>query len=254
LNQIRELIRAVWIDYSRGIANLSSASLVTNTAIEIIRRNLEDHLATMVTLQGAPLEEDWIFWVYCHICHDIDIDDRERPDNPVNYATYHQVDYVCLHVFNNFKGFMKSVPSNRLTFVRGHDRNAGYSESQRERDQADHLFLNLLLSDLHNLAMFKKVPDPAIDDITHAFLVEKVSETKLTPLWLVFALQIVLDIRHALRNDTSKAFQELQTTGQRITTVIRQFFQFSCPRESRIEEWHKNNDPEILKLVSFISV
>jgi hypothetical protein len=68
---------------------------------------------------------------------------------------------------------MESVPSNRPTFVRDHDRNAEHSESLRERDQEDHLFLNLLLSDLHNLAMFKKVPGPAIDDITHAFLVEK---------------------------------------------------------------------------------
>jgi hypothetical protein len=93
LNQIWELVRAVWTDYSQGIADLSAAPLVTNTAIEIIRRNLEDHLVT-------TLEDDWIFWVYCHICHDIDIDDRERPYDPVNYATYHQADYVCLDVFN----------------------------------------------------------------------------------------------------------------------------------------------------------
>lgn len=125
----------------------------------------------MVAMQGAPLEDDWIFWVYCHICHDIDIDDggRELPDDPVNYATYHQADYVYLHVFKNFKEFMESVRSNRLKFVRGHERNAEYSESLRERDQMAHLFLNLLLSDIHNLAMLKKVPGPAIDDITHAF-------------------------------------------------------------------------------------
>jgi len=94
----------------QGIADFATASLVTNTAVEIIPRNLEDHLATTATLQGAPLEGDWTFWVYCHICHDIDIDDRERQDDPINYATYHQADYVCLYVFNNFKEFTESVP------------------------------------------------------------------------------------------------------------------------------------------------
>jgi hypothetical protein len=138
--------------------------------------------------------------------------------------------------------------------LEGRDRSTEFAESPREKYEADRLFLNLLLSDLHNAARLRLNAGPAIDDITRAFLQEKVSETKLTPLWLVFALQIVVDIRSVFRNDTSQAFQELQATGQRVTEVVRRHFQFCRTQESQKEVWHESNDAQILKMVGFVSV
>jgi hypothetical protein len=254
LSQIRELVRAVWMDYGQGLADLSTASLVTNTAIEVMQRNLEDHLAAMAGQHGAPNQDDWIYWVYAHICHDMDVHHREQPGDSINFATYHQADYVCLPVLDIVKEFIESVQSHRLVFVRGHDRCIELSESPRERFEADQLFLNLLLSDLHNATILRLEAGPAIDDITRAFLDMKVSETKLTPLWLVFAMQMLLDIRRILGNDTSEAFQELQATGQRVTAVIRHYFQFSRNHGTQRENWHKDNDPQIVKFVGFVSV
>jgi hypothetical protein len=254
LSQIRELVRVVWMDYSQGRADLSTASLVTNTAIEIMQRNLEDHLAIMAGQHEAPEEDDWIFWVYAHICHGMDLHHRERPGDSINFETYHQAEYVCLPVFNIIKDFIESIQSHRLVFVKGHDRCTNISESPREKYEADHLFLNLLLSDLHNATIVRLEAGLAIDNITRAFLDTKVSENKLAPLWLVFAMKMLLDIRHALRNDTSQAFQEVQATGQRAIAAIRHYFQFSLNHGTHGKQWHKDNDPQIVKIISFISV
>lgn len=254
LNEIRELIRAVWLDYSQGKADLSTASLVTNTAIEIIQRNLDDHLAAMAGQHGAPEQQNWIWWVYAHICHGMDFQNLETPEDPINFETYQQADYVCYLVFDIIQAFMEGNPSHQLTFIKNRHGSTEFPESPRERFGADHLFLHLILSDLHNATKLGLDPGPAIDDITRVFLKDKVSETKLTPLWLTFAMQILVDIRHVLRHDTSQAFQELQATGQRLTSVIRYYFQFSRTQEWEKERWHKDNDPQILKLVSFTSL
>jgi hypothetical protein len=253
LSQIRDFVRELWTDYGQGRADLSTASLVTNTAIEIMQRNLEDHIAMMAGQHGSPEEDDWIFWVYAHICHGMDLHHRERPGDLINFETYHQAEFVCLPVFDIIKEFMESVQSHRLVFVKGYDRCTKLPESQREKDEADHLFLNLLLSDLHNATILRLEAATAIDEITRAFLEMKVSENKLVPLWLVFAMQMLLDIRNVLGNDTSQAFQELQATGQRVTAAIRHYFQFSRNHGTHGKKWHKDNDSQILKLVSFVS-
>jgi hypothetical protein len=253
-NEIRERVRTVWVDYSQGRASLIMASLLTNTAFEIIRRNLEDQLSGAALQQDAPKENDWIAWVYSSSCNGIDLHYREHPVDPINFSTYQQADYFCLLTFDIIKTFMKDLRPDRLQFARNYDAYLQFVKSPRERYFSDKLFLTSFLSNLHNAAALKLDAGPAIDDITRAFLEAKVSETKHVPLWLVFALQIVLDTRVAFQYDTSKALKELLAAGQRVTDITRHHFRFSRTQAVREERWHEDNDPQILKLIRFISL
>lgn len=254
LNEIRELVRTVWVDYSKGRASLIMASLLTNTSIDIIRRNLEDHLSAAGLQQDAPEEKDWIDWVYSSGCIGIDLHYREHPVDPINFSTYQQADYFCLLTFDIIKTFMNDLRPDRLQFAKDYDAYLQFAKSPRERYFSDKMFLTSFLSNLHNAAALKLDAGPAIDDITRVFLEAKISETKHVPLWLVFALQIVLDTRVALQHDTSMAFQELQAAGQRATDITRHHFRFSRTQAVREERWHEDNDPQILKLISFVSL
>jgi hypothetical protein len=55
--------------------------MVTATAIEIIKQNVKDQLATMEEFENAPKESEFIHWAYSHLCNKKDMkeEDRRRP-------------------------------------------------------------------------------------------------------------------------------------------------------------------------------
>lgn len=120
----------------------------------------------------------------------MDVNIQERPGDPINFAAYRQADYDCLPVFDIIKEFMENIHSSQLQFITSHDSCAEVPKSPQEKAEADQHFLSLLLSDLHNASILGLEPSHAIDDITRAFLDMNVTENKITPLWLVFAIQI----------------------------------------------------------------
>ena len=69
--------------------DLSTASLLTNTAIELIQRSTKDHLDSIKRWPDAPEENDSIYWLYAHICKE-DITDREKPGDYIHMKTYEQ--------------------------------------------------------------------------------------------------------------------------------------------------------------------
>jgi hypothetical protein len=131
----------------------------------------------------APNEDEWIWWVHTHICGGVgkDILYREDPRDFMNLDRYEFADYVCYPTSYIVKVFMEGLESHRLTFT-GRDTTKKYPESLREELEEDKVYLNLLLSDLHNARKIRLEFPPSIDDITMAFLHDKASESKRTPV------------------------------------------------------------------------
>lgn len=67
---ICELIRKAWPEYRVARIKISTASLLTKTAIELIQRSTKEHLDLIKRWPDAPEEEDFISWFYKHICMD----------------------------------------------------------------------------------------------------------------------------------------------------------------------------------------
>lgn len=93
LEAIRRLIRKTWSEYRGGRTELSTASLLTNTAIEIIQRSTKEHLDSIKRWSDAPEEKDFIFWFYTHICKEA-ITDGEKPGDYTHMKTYEQAERI----------------------------------------------------------------------------------------------------------------------------------------------------------------
>lgn len=70
LARIRALIRELWSGYSQGRTALITATLVTNTAIELIQRNVEELFATMAEWRHLeiPDQHKWAQVALRYIC------------------------------------------------------------------------------------------------------------------------------------------------------------------------------------------
>ena len=121
----------------------------------------------------------------------------------------------------------------------------------REKIQEDERFINCFTSELHNAGILHVPFPPAVDEVTRAL--GEVHKTKKIPLWLVFAVQLVLDIKGVLRKDIQIGFSAMQTTGQCVKSVIQTHFRTARGLLWRKETWHSDNDNQILQLVGFVA-
>ncbi len=253
LNATRDFIRNVWSDYREGLTALMTVSLLTNTAIEQIQRNTEDHLLMIKRWPDAPEEKNFIWWFYCHICEGDPLK-REQPDDDINVELYDEAQLVCLPVQYFLQDWLASLNPRQLVFMKCSklDVNRERSSMQpREKLGEDELFLNAMASQFHNAAKLQLEFPPAIDEISRAF--RKVETDGTIPLWLVFAMQIVVDIRGVLREDVSRGFETICATGSRVTVTIQRYFRYSREIKGRKEKWHADNDSQILKVIGFIA-
>lgn len=78
LEAIREIIRKTWSGYRAGRTELSNASLLTNTATEIIRRSTKEHLDSIKRWSDAPKEKDFIARFFANTCKEA-ITGGEKP-------------------------------------------------------------------------------------------------------------------------------------------------------------------------------
>jgi hypothetical protein len=89
----------------------------------------------------------------------------------------------------------------------------GYSEAFHELYDEDRLFLARIFANLHNSLQVGIRFPPCLDEVTKAFWTPE-STSQSPPLWVTFALQVMLDIRHTLQDQESRAFIECQAAGE----------------------------------------
>ncbi|TRX88086.1 hypothetical protein FHL15_011036 [Xylaria flabelliformis] len=82
---IRAYLRYIWHNYQQSLETLTTATLVTNIAIRMIRENC-DHLIVMTwRLPGMPAESKITEWIYQGITGDFDLPGRFCNDSWQNY-------------------------------------------------------------------------------------------------------------------------------------------------------------------------
>ena len=253
LNAVRDSIRGVWSDYRAGSLGLMTASLLTSTAIEMIHRSTEDHLAMMKRWPDAPEEQNFIYWLYAHICRS-DITKRERPQAHINMETYEEAERVSWPVCSFLDDWLAGLHSHQLVFMKQGELDFSRERScmqPREKLEEDRLYIGIMASQFHNAAKLQLEFPPAIDEITRAF--RDVGRTREIPLWLVFAMQIFIDIKGVLWEDIHRGLETLRTTGGRVTTAVQQHFRTSRELKGRQQKWHRENDSQVLKMIRFVA-
>ncbi|KAJ5700972.1 hypothetical protein N7493_012018 [Penicillium malachiteum] len=116
--------------------------------------------------------------------------------------------------------------------------------SQSQKSQEDRLLLIKLISDACIINVFDS-KNPFLDSITEGLL--EYVQTKKVTLWLCFASQIHIDIRHVMRHSAPSAFNDHRMSGLRIEKTVDEYFKFS-KTHSQPKFWSEENDKRIKEL------
>lgn len=166
-------IRRIWSLYDASNISLVNASLLTNTAIEMIRSNCHNQLRAMEGLPFTPDKEEAVSqWVFAHLGGD--------PDTWENWThdEWKLAEWCCHSTWSILRSHMDDTEAGRLSFFRpkgDEDVEWGERESERavklpgkKRYDNDSLWSTLMCSDFYNFTLLHCSDDlpPSLDWIT----------------------------------------------------------------------------------------
>ncbi|CAJ2513731.1 Uu.00g018500.m01.CDS01 [Anthostomella pinea] len=249
---VRHSISCIWSQYKNQKTSLINASLVTNTAIQIVKGMCQVHLEDTKDLPGAPDTKYHGTWVF-------DIVNIRSGKLPliVSEEECTTAEWCCHEAYFHLRGASEGYASNDLWHA-SHSLPKTSSTSVKtdlkkpgpERLKNDGVWAACMLGHLHNFTSVSSrgsedILGPYLDDITFGWrdwvLVDsKKSKSRKRqkrtadetfpeleddipniPLWLIISFQILLDIRHELQEDLQKGFNQLKEFSKIMIRDIR---------------------------------
>ncbi|KAF1989571.1 hypothetical protein K402DRAFT_390531 [Aulographum hederae CBS 113979] len=244
LARIRQFIKETWTHYKVGWFDIVSASISTNTAIDLARGISADFLKEFPR-HSNPTAAMSLFIDAEAIATGADPNHRERRGDPINYKLYTVADMVYLPTYILLESFSDvlqdgELPSIKPGYFGKYDPLRDRSKlSSRDKFNEDKILLLEVLPDFCFLIEVTKGSHiPGEDEFTR--LLRDFYKTKTVSLPLAFAAQVFLDIQHILRDEVARGYVELCMDAKNIETTINQNLGFH--ENLRIENWPKQND------------
>ncbi|KAI0543560.1 hypothetical protein F4679DRAFT_592578 [Xylaria curta] len=235
---IRAYLRCIWHQYQQSLETLTTATLVTNMAIKMIRRSCENLIQITGHLHDMPPESKITEWIHRGITGELFLPGQFFHDSWQNYEASwccYEAELALQHCSLEFShAHQILMPHNEdywRTFKKGFGTwpNHGY-----ERHCQVGEYIRLLCHSLHNLKIFLKVGidkyDPAFlrcyDEITNGWLKWKpYLNFQRIPLWLVISFQILVDIREELGPYSPTALDDLEDYAHDTDVIFRKNLQ-----------------------------
>jgi len=201
--------------YSWQNTDLASASIVTDNAIAIVRQTIEDFSARFPRHANVTALVEEIFTSNCHAGGAIAA--LTTRDPPFDYASSSYADSSFLWVNSLWSSFRKkqadvSCKREHPTRYQSHaSRQDAASMTPEARYLEERSFLYTFLQDYCLLASKLTILTevfPACDSVTLGLWELSQSEGE-APFWLLFGLQVFLDIREELDAYTGRGFEDL---------------------------------------------
>ena len=245
LSKIRNVIQETWSGYEMGVFDLVSASVTTNTAVDIARRMEEDAQPILEKHGGSERLLQLIYLAHC-IERNEDPNHWERPDDFLNIRVYDVVEKAFVPIYlllSSFRAIAKGrtnvpqyKPGHYGTYNPLDDRS---KMTDHEKSYEDRALLMEMLSEINFLSKASPEPMTWEDEFTNG-LRKTLCETEKIPLWLTFAVQLFLDAHHTLRNAVSRAYDDLYEAAVKMGGSIKEILDFH--RSLRVDNWPRSND------------
>ncbi|KAJ9488268.1 hypothetical protein VN97_g5012 [Penicillium thymicola] len=222
-NSFMDVIKKTWRGYKIGLVDLVPGSLTTNTAIDLLRR-MEEEMKPTLDKVGDP-------------------DYKERPGDGLNFKVYGQTQDIFVTAWQLLRSFTAICdPPNAPVYKPGccgtydpeSDRE---SKPAREKFAEDTQILMEAFPEFY-LLRFLARENFAEDELSRGLKVA--FTTKEHPFWLVFAVQVFLNIHHILRDEVSRPFSELQRSALTMRDSIGSTLKMHD--KLRVENWPQKND------------
>ena len=227
LQNIRDFLDQIWLEYKVGNIDLMSASVTTNTAFDLARQTIDEVQKSMPMFFETPgLVHVQVYTLACAI-RGVDPEQRQQPTDQYNFVMADIAEKCFLNTYIFLNSFCSIVkPGIAFVYNKGwfgtynpdQDRN---KMSAAEKFNEDKIVLLQSLPDFTLLTQLG-IPIPCEDELTKGMKV--MMDTKEVPFWLTFAAQVYLDIHHVLRKSITKGFQDVRLTGLRAKKALDTHF------------------------------
>ena len=249
LHGLRNFIGRTWDDYSDGRIDLMTASILTNTAFDLVRRMEIKFFAALPEFESAQKLIQF-FMVFISILRGVDPRRKELPDDWFNYEVADVAQWLYLPTFILLDGFCdviqpRQMPLMKPGFFGTYDPKADRKAmSLRQMLAEDKIILLEALPEFCLLGD-SKVQFPGEDELTKGL--REMYKTKKISLFLCFATQIYLDITHIRRDRIGSSFHDLQATGRRAKKTLN-----NALAQPHSVLWPEQNDKILRNTLEFI--
>lgn len=241
-NAFMDVIEKTWRGYKIGLVGLVPAALTTNTAIDLLRRMEEEMKPSLDKVGGVEILLEAYYAARCFQLGEHP-DYKERPSDALNFKVYGQTQYLFLTAWQLLRSFTAICNPHHVPVYKPGICGTYYPKSDRdlkpprEKFDEDTQILMEAFPEFYLLG-FRGRENFAEDELSRGL--KAAFTTKEHPFWLVFAVQVFLNIHHVLRDEVSRAFSELQRSALAMSNSIKSIFKMH--NKLRVENWPREND------------
>ena len=249
LHGLRTFIGKTWEDYSDGRMDLMAASILTNTAFDLVRRTETKFFTALPEFESAQKLIQF-FMLFISILRGVNPRHKERPDDWFNYEVADVAQWLYLPTFILLDGFCdviqpRQMPLMKPGFFGTYDPKADRKAmSLRQMLAEDKIILLEALPEFCLLGD-SKVQFPGEDELTKGL--REMYKTKKISLFLCFATQIYLDITHIRRDRIGSSFHDLRATGRQAKKTLN-----TALAQPHSILWPEENDKILRNTLEFI--
>lgn len=249
-NKLRAVIKQTWAGYKMNAFSLIAASLTTNTAFDLAR-GIEEEIKEVLDKHGGS--ERILTAYFLALCMERGENQayREQPGDGMNFRMYEDTKNFYFPTYMLLRSFANLVVDGQVPQYKPGYYGTYDPKSDRSAKDARGKFLEdqqILMEVLTDFAYICKAgPDmPAEDELTRGL--REMFKTKKIPYWLLFAVQVFLDIHHELREDVERGYDEFRNIAAAVKMSIDDVA-FKFHRSLRIENWPRQND-QVLRQIA----
>lgn len=250
LHNMRTFVAQSVQEYVDGRIDLMNVAVVADTTVNLTRQLIDDTLAALPHLEEQQRLQEYVFTTACSFRGE-DPEAKPDPTMPYNSNMADVADWCYFPALVLLTSFEDVLQPNQLPVMKkGHfgtyNASAGRDRmSKSARLNEDKIILLELLPEFALIHMFE-IKMPVQDEITRALV--DFTKTRRIPLYLCFAIQILLDVHHGLRYTSNKAYNDLRMSGLRISKTIEEYWTFSRTFTRTPKFWPKEGDEHIRDL------
>ncbi|KAH9889627.1 hypothetical protein F4778DRAFT_785533 [Xylariomycetidae sp. FL2044] len=250
LEKVRSRIGWVWSNYRDGLLDLVTASVSTNTAIDLAK-NLMEEVEPLFKHHGGIWKVMTKFYLLQCLIQGYDAQNLSTGDaeDNFNYATYDVSDKTFMSACRLITEFSKAIQPGSIPMYKDgtygiyDPRRDRATMSGRQKNQEDQILVYTFFTELMavNIAILGY---PVKDEFLRG--TAEMTETGNIPFYLVFATQVFLDIHYTLRQNAKEPSQTLLKQLSIFDDETNKYFNLHA--NLKIKHWPESNDQMLRQL------
>jgi len=261
LTALREQVRSLWKAYADREISLSSVAIATNTVIAFARA-IEEGVAHLFKRDGNV--EGMLTKLLKAICAMRGVDIRTPSVNgsyPFDIRLYETIDFCMINALIFLNGWRQAAGGGAVSSYNGNFGWYGkmvpyHTLSNEKKFEADRAHMLDLLPEFDNLGRMAynmsgtKFAPPVLDEMSrglHLMLANGLGEDT-TPLWLLLAKSLHLDVVRLLGDEIDRPFREMEAYDNLVHRTIDQHFEYHRDPVLRASGFNEQADKALKRL------